>query len=159
MERRPTETEPIGMPSETVVRVGEEHLSAIAEIERLCFAEPWSETALALLLRDEARGVAVTVDGEAVAYGGMLLAFDEGQITSVAVHPHFRRRGYGARVVRELIALGREMGLVQLSLEVRQSNEAAIALYESVGFRVEGRRKRFYKFPSEDALIMLCPLT
>lgn len=133
-----------------------EHLEAVAELERLCFSEPWSENALTFLLGDTALGlVALDENGRAIAYVGMLIAPDEGQITCVAVHPSARRQGLGRALIDRLILEAAARGLEQISLEVRVSNEAAIALYERAGFYRAGVRRNFYRKPTEDALVML----
>jgi len=139
----------------TVLRLKEEHISAVAEIERACFSEPWSESALRLLLGDTALGfVALTKDGEVAAYVGMMTVADEGQITNVVTHPDYRRCGYGAAVLDELLNFAAQNRIKEIYLEVRRSNEAARALYETRGFEYVGERKGFYRFPLEDALIM-----
>ncbi len=140
----------------TVRPIQKNDLPSVAALETLCFAEPWSERALELLLTKDALGVvAVSEDGAILAYGGMLLVPDEGQITNIATHPDFRRLGAGRQILRALIAESESRSLSVLALEVRESNLAAIRLYESEGFAVMGRRKRFYKNPAEDALVML----
>ncbi len=140
----------------TVRMIQKDDLPSVARLETLCFAEPWSEHALELLLSDGALGVvAVSDGGEVLAYGGMLLAPDEGQITNIATHPDFRRLGAGRQILRALIREANNRSLSTLALEVRESNLSAIRLYESEGFSVMGRRKRFYKNPAEDALVML----
>ena len=138
-----------------VTRMQREHLPHVAALETVCFSEPWSETALELLLGETAVGI-VALDGEGipVGYGSMMQALDEGQIINVAVHPKHRRKGIGAAIVAALIEEGEGRGLCELSLEVRASNEAAIGLYEAFGFSVEGVRKRFYRHPAEDGLVM-----
>lgn len=135
--------------------IAAEHLCDVARLEEICFSEPWSEAALGLLLTDAALGFVCLWGGRAVAYGGMLLAPDEGQITNIAVDPDHRRRGLGALLMKRLERAARERGLLQIALEVRASNEAAIALYERTGYTVAGRRPNFYKDPREDALVML----
>lgn len=141
------------------VRVEKEHLAGIAALEALCFAEPWSEEALSLLLREDALGFACLGDGESpVAYVGMLTVLDEGQITNVATHPEYRRQGLADTLLAALLAEARLRGLATVSLEVRESNHSAISLYEKHGFAVVGRRNHFYKNPREHALIMLCNL-
>ena len=132
-----------------------EHLGAVAELERSVFAEPWSEKALELLLTDGAYGMVCLQNGEALAYGGLLVALDEGQITNIAVRADQRRKGLGRAVLTALEAEARKRGLVQISLEARVSNVAAIALYESLGYKTEGRRHGFYRHPTEDALVMI----
>lgn len=141
-----------------IERMLPEHLLAVAELERLCFSEPWSERSLELLLSETALGVVALEEERVIAYGGMLLAPGEGQITNLATHPDFRRCGAGRAVLCALIQRATEASLEQISLEVRTSNEPAIALYAAEGFIVAGRRPRFYRAPSEDALVMLLPL-
>ena len=137
-------------------RLREEMLPSVAELERLCFAEPWSVRALGLLLTEEAAGVAVrSGDGTVAAYGGILWAADEGQILNLAVHPDFRCRGLGAMVLSELLEMAKARGCREVSLEVRVSNRAAIALYERAGFYTAGIRRHFYRNPAEDAAVML----
>ena len=143
----------------SAVRVCREHLGAIAALEALCFDEPWSEQSLSLLLGDSAMGLAcLNGQGEPVAYVGMMTVLDEGQITNVATHPLYRRRGLADKLISALVRQARDRGLSTLSLEVRESNTAAIALYEKHGFSVAGRRNYFYKNPREHALVMLCRL-
>ena len=131
------------------------HLAEVAEIERLCFSEPWSEKALELLLGELGVGVVCIRNGSVVAYGGMMLAPDEGQITNIAVRPSCRRQGLGRAVTEALVQLAQTRKLEQIALEVRASNEAAIALYRGLGFEKVGRRKNFYRQPTEDALVMI----
>ena len=138
-----------------IERLSARHLPDVAELERLCFAEPWSESSLALLTREGGVGFAVLSEGKAVAYGGMLTVLDEGQITNVAVHPDYRRCGYGRAVTEALLAYAQKAGLVTVSLEVRESNLPAISLYRALGFAACGRRAGFYRKPTEAALIMV----
>ena len=131
-------------------------LEGVAELEKLCFSQPWSKKSLELLLNDGIGvGMVCRQDGIVCAYGGMLCAVDEGQITNVATHPDFRRSGYGNAVVEALIKYAKNNRLYSISLEVRESNAAAIALYSSFGFKVEGKRKDFYTKPTEAALVMV----
>lgn len=142
-----------------ILPLAEEHLPEVAALESLCFSEPWSIASLRFLLSEAACGVvALSPDGTVMGYGGMVIAPDEGQITNVAVHPSRRRMGIGRAVTEELAKEARRRRLSSLSLEVRASNLPAVALYESLGFAVAGRRRNFYRHPSEDALVMLCPL-
>ena len=137
------------------VRMQACHLSDVAELERLCFADPWSEGSLALLLSETALGFVVCDGDRAVAYAGMMCVAGEGQITNVAVHPDYRRRGFGRVAVEALLQYAKENALFEISLEVRASNQAAISLYEKLDFSVCGTRRNFYQKPTEDALVML----
>lgn len=138
----------------TPVRITSAHLAAVAALERAVFHAPWSEESLALLTREGGVGFAVCEGESALAYGGMLCVLDEGQITNIATHPDHRRRGLARRVVGALLDEARARGLVTVSLEVRESNIAAIELYRSFGFVTVGKRARFYTHPVESALVM-----
>lgn len=137
------------------------HLEGCAALEKLCFREPWSAHSLELLCTDGI-GVGFLCTGSippgggqgVVAYGGMMVAVDEGQITNIAVHPACRRRGYGQAVLTALIRYAKAEHLASITLEVRPSNQAALALYHHSGFAEVGRRKNFYTKPTEDALIL-----
>lgn len=138
-----------------ILPIDASHLDAVAEIEAACFSEPWSANALQLLLGDAATGFVACHRGRPIAYGGMLWAPDEGQITNIAVHPDYRRRGCARAILLALIRAADQRGAQEISLEVRASNEAAIALYRAEGFLEAGRRRNFYRRPTEDALVML----
>lgn len=137
-----------------VVRVTRAHLAQIAALEQLCFHAPWSEGALELLCGDTATGF-VALDGEAVvAYGGMLCVLDEGQITNIATHPDHRRRGCADAILGALLQEAARRALSFVTLEVRESNAPALALYRRHGFVPVGRRPHFYKNPDEAALLL-----
>ncbi len=137
-------------------------LESVAALERLCFASPWSAQSLELLTNDGIGVGYLLTDPAApdtvVAYGGMLITVDEGQITNIATHPDHRRKGYGAAIVHTLLRHAKDARLESVSLEVRASNAAAIALYRAAGFTEAGRRKGFYTKPTEDALVMVCKI-
>ncbi len=137
-------------------RLTDATLDGVVELEKLCFSEPWSRNSLELLTKEGIGvGMVCSSGGVVCAYGGMIVAVDEGQITNIATHPDFRRQGYGRAVVESLIKYAKNNGLASISLEVRESNKAAIELYSRLGFKVEGKRKDFYKKPTESALIMI----
>lgn len=142
-----------------IFRAEKEHLPGIAALEKLCFAEPWSESALALYLKEEAVAFAAVDGNRVLGYIGMLFAPDEGQILNLAVLPEARRKGIAKALVAQTIRTAEERALSALSLEVRASNEGAIRLYESFGFLTAGVRKGFYRRPVEDALVMLKSLS
>ncbi len=135
------------------------HIPHVAALERECFGEPWSEGSLALLCTEAASGfVSVDKEEHVLGYIGVLWALDEGQITNLAVTASHRRSGIGRSLIRCLLETARMRGCRQLSLEVRASNESAIRLYLAEGFYEAGRRRRFYRTPAEDAVVMLCSL-
>ena len=140
----------------TILRLDENTLDGASELENLCFSSPWSRDSLGILLRDGAVGFcAVDKTGRVLAYGGMLTVLDEGEITNIACHPDARRGGLGKAVTSALLDYGKENGILRFSLEVRESNFAAISLYEKLGFSIVGRRKGFYEKPREDAFVMI----
>ena len=143
------------MRNAQIKRLSAEHISRVAELEAICFSEPWSEKSLELLLGNNAIGfAAVLPDGRVVAYGGMLTVLDEGQITNIATAPDCRRQGLGRLIMLSLEDYARENAICYLSLEVRESNLAARSLYSSLGWAEKGVRKNFYKLPVENAVVM-----
>lgn len=135
-------------------RLNESHLEGVAELERLCFAAPWSKSSLGLLLHNGNFGTVALDHGSVVSYAGLVRALDEGEITNVATHPNHRKKGHAKNVLLHLIETAREAGLIRITLEVRVSNTAARALYTSLGFKDCGLRKNFYASPREDGIIM-----
>lgn len=133
-----------------------EHLSQAAEIERLCFSDPWSEKMLAEHLANPCSLTLAAVDGvgRLLGYVGLLAVVDEGYITNVAVRPDCRRQGVASSLLQALEARGRARNLTFLTLEVRQSNAPARALYEKLGYIQAGLRRNYYENPREDAVIM-----
>ena len=141
--------------SAEIKRITEDMLADVAALERECFAEPWSEQSLRLLVGERAVGFAAFVDGRLSAYAGMLCVLDEGQITNIATYPEFRRQGLARMLLDAIDEYSKENRIAFLSLEVRESNTAARTLYASCNWREAGVRKNFYKLPTEDAVIMI----
>jgi [ribosomal protein S18]-alanine N-acetyltransferase len=127
-------------------------LGAILEIENASFADPWS--------RSDFRGwldhlfVAIETTGAVVAYALGRAVDDEGEIASVAVLPSHRSRGLADRLIGHLLHRMRDLGVRTVYLEVRESNSAAIALYRKHGFQTSSTRRKYYRNPPEDALVM-----
>ncbi len=143
------------MPCEfEVIRLACEHISEVAELERLCFSEPWSSESLKLLLGERAMGLVAIERGRVLGYVGMMCVLDEGQITNVCVHPDCRRSGIGRALMDAIEDYSRQNAIVYLSLEVRESNIAARSLYAGRGWVECGVRKGFYSHPTENAVIM-----
>ena len=139
-----------------LIPLAHEHLGQAAEIERLCFSDPWSEKMLAEHLANPCSLTLAAVGdtGRLLGYVGLLAVVDEGYITNVAVRPHSRRQGVAAALLDALEAQGKERELAFLTLEVRQSNASARALYEKLGYVQAGLRRNYYENPREDAIIM-----
>ena len=134
----------------------EELLPQIQRIEQQSISMPWTEMMLRIQLQPESH---IFLTAERAVEAGTMYVLDEGYISNVAVHPDYRRRGAGDALISALIARGREKRLSFLTLEVRESNAAARALYEKHGFRAVGRRKNYYEKPVEDAILMTLDLT
>ncbi len=127
----------------------------VAKLEEKCFSSPWSEKALAESLQNESSYFVCAKSGEKVAgYAGMYHICDEGYVFNIAVDENFRKMKIGTNLLKYLIEFSKSKNLKFLSLEVRQSNIAAINLYEKLGFKNLGIRKNFYELPRENAVIM-----
>ena len=142
-----------------IVDVRAEHIRQIEEIERDCFSRPWTAEQLKSQMRDEQHEFIAAVDSSRVfGYVGLMYVLDEGYISNVAVHPDARRQGIGDALIDALAAKAAELELAFLTLEVRESNAPAIALYAKHGFHPVGKRKNYYDAPKEDAVLMTCYL-
>lgn len=143
-----------------ITEMRQSHLDQMAELEKICFSLPWSRDMLADELSNKHAKyyVAVTEDGRVAGYIGMHVVLDEGYITNVATAPEFRRQGIAKALITKVLEYCRSKGMIYITLEVRESNAGAIALYESFGFRKIGKRADYYQKPLEDALIMFLTL-
>lgn len=131
------------------------HLEQIAELEKICFSEPWSLPMLEPELSNPLSLWLVMVEGEQViGYVGSQAVLDAADMMNIAVHPSYRRQGIARLLVQELIAQLKQKNICSLALEVRASNAPAICLYEKLGFLQVGRRPGYYRNPKEDAFIM-----
>ena len=139
-----------------IVPMTGDHLDEAAELERICFTTPWSRNMLAEELKNALSAFLVALDGDGnvAGYAGVQVILDEGYITNVAVRPDCRRQGVAGKLLQVFLDFARGNHLAFLTLEVRVSNAPAIALYESRGFQITGRRKNYYEHPREDAIIM-----
>ena len=133
---------------------GKSDLKQLAEIESECFTLPWSENALLESFDNSTVFAAVRKGDNAVGYAGLTVVCGEGYITNVAVKSDFRKKGLGDLLMIYITEYAKEHNLEFVSLEVRESNTAAVSLYGKHGFKKEGLRKSFYENPREDAIIM-----
>ena len=133
----------------------ETHVVQIAELEKICFSDPWSENSIAYELTSRLSFWLVAVeDGKVVGYIGSQSVLGEADMMNVAVHPDHRRKGIAEALVNALSQDLKQRDNVCLTLEVRVSNAPAIALYEKLGFTQVGLRKNYYRNPKEDARIL-----
>ena len=132
-----------------------DHVSQIAQLEEICFSDPWSQSSIASELENPLSLWLVAVDGAQVAgYVGSQSVMGWADMMNIAVHPDYRRRGIAWKLVERLVAALQNNGVSCLTLEVRASNVPAKALYEKLGFQEVGRRPNYYRNPKEDALIL-----
>ncbi len=132
-----------------------EDVSAIAELEKLCFSDPWSEKSIASEVDNPlSYWLVAEIDGVVAGYVGSQTVLDAADMMNLAVSPDRRRRGIGQALVTALVEHLQQNKVIALLLEVRVSNVPAIALYESLGFEQVGRRAKYYHNPREDALIL-----
>lgn len=135
-------------------KMTEKDICEIAELEKMCFSEPWSENSLKDELTNEtARFYVLCDNNELLGYIGANNICNEVYITNVAVNEKYRGKGYGKKLVNHLIKQSELEKAFFITLEVRKSNKNAISLYEKCGFKLIGERKDFYSKPTENALI------
>ena len=126
-----------------------------AEVEQISLGEEaWSAQGILDTLDRNGHYLAAYIDNQFVGHGGFTAVLDEGYITNIAVHPNHRRKGIAFSLTKGLITKALELELSFLTLEVRESNLAAIKLYEKFDFEKVGKRKNFYSDPKEDAILM-----
>lgn len=136
-------------------KMTEKDIPQVCAIEKETFSEPWTEEDFRNSYQELNNGYLVAeVDESLAGYCGYWGIAGEGYIYNVAVKKEFRRNKIGYHMMKALLEDAFHRGITSLTLEVRYSNEAAIKLYESLGFERVGIRKDFYSKPKEDAVIM-----
>ncbi len=134
-----------------------ENIGEVIELEREAHSSPWSRAAFeAELAHPHGRFLVARLEAQLVAFGALWLLVDEAHIINLAVSQKFRRQGIGRKLVVELLGMAKDAGILCATLEVRAGNEAAIRLYETMGFERTAIRKRYYPDNNEDALVMWC---
>ncbi len=139
-----------------IVPLSQKLVPEVAEIERLCFSEPWSEQAYSEAVEkdDYVYLVAKNAQGKAVGMCGLIIGPFEAEVMNVAVHPDYRGQGIANLLLEAILQAGDKAGITAYTLEMRAGNHVAKRLYEKFGFVGEGIRPNFYRKPTEDALIM-----
>lgn len=136
-------------------RMNKTHVEAVAQLETVCFSDPWSITSISSEVDNPLSLWIVALDGEkVVGYVGSQSVLGWADMMNLAVSPDYRRLGIGERLVNELTLQLKDNNVSCLTLEVRQSNSSAISLYTKLGFAEVGRRPGYYHNPREDALIL-----
>ena len=138
-----------------IIPMTDAHVDAVADLEAICFADPWSANSVASELTNPLSCWLVALEADAVVgYIGSQTVMGETDMMNVAVHPAHRRKGIAVSLIHALVQKLKECESHCLTLEVRASNAPAIALYEKLGFTEAGRRRNYYRNPKEDALIL-----
>ena len=136
-------------------RMDDKDINHVCRLEAEAFSQPWKEQDFRNALENtDICYLVAEVSEQVVAACGVRNILGEGEITNVVTDKNKRNSGIGYSLLLKLLEEGRNMGISAFTLEVRKSNEAAIHLYEKLGFSVEGVRRDFYQRPTEDALIM-----
>lgn len=136
-------------------------LPAVALIEELSFPTPWSLASFRYELIENPYASLYGLwvgEGPLVAFACIWVIDQEFKINNFAVHPRWRGKGLGGKLLAALLGVARAQGCLEATLEVRPSNAAALRLYGAAGFRVVGRRRGYYSDTHEDALVMACAL-
>lgn len=143
------------MMSAEIVKMTDAHIEEIARLEKECFSSPWSADGLNAESDNNFARFYVAFIGDKIAgYIGSHNVLGEVYITNVAVFPELRRKGVGKALVEFLVSEMKSENADFVTLEVRESNQNAISLYEKCGFEKVGKRKDFYEKPREDAVLM-----
>jgi [ribosomal protein S18]-alanine N-acetyltransferase len=137
-------------------------LPAVSEIEDLSFPIPWSLSSFRYELQENPYaalfGARLAVGRRLVGFACVWVIDQEMKINNIAVHPDWRGRGIGGRMLGHLLDFAAGQGCIEATLEVRPSNAGAMQMYTRVGFVTVGRRKGYYSDTHEDALVMVCQL-
>jgi len=132
-----------------------EDAAAVEQVEKACFSMPWSRESFWQEAANEQTCYLLALwEDRVIGYAGAWLAAGEAQVTNVAIHPDYRGRGFATGLMERLIREVKARGATAMTLEVRPSNTAALALYAKFGLKSVGRRKGYYQDNGEDAIIM-----
>lgn len=143
--------------AELVIRKGNiDDVDGLENIEQECFATPWSRESLEHDIAENKMATYIVADleGDLIGYIGVWNIMEEGHINNVAVLPRYRRMHVGTLLLNTLIDATEAAGITSHTLEVRESNTAAQALYKKFGFIESGKRPGYYEDNGEDAIIM-----
>jgi len=135
---------------------GVSDVTDIMAIEEQVYQFPWTKRIFIDCIRVGYRCECCEVNGQLVAYGIMSMGANEAHVLNLCVHPDWQRQGIGHDLLQHLLDIARDNAVDTVFLEVRPSNQAAVALYEKLGFNTIGTRKDYYpaKDGREDAIIL-----
>lgn len=136
-------------------KMTEKDVPQVAALEAANFSMPWSAQAFyEQLEKSNTLYMVAEKEGQIIGVCGLIESFGEADICNVSVEKSYHNRGVATTMLKDLIAEGKRRGISAFTLEVRAGNQAAIHLYEKMGFMKEGLRRGFYERPREDAIIM-----
>ncbi|MBE5972164.1 MAG: ribosomal-protein-alanine N-acetyltransferase [Lachnoclostridium sp.] len=138
----------------TVRKMTADDVAALAELERICFSDAWSENIVRDLTDSSWDEVWVLEAETILGYINYRFIAGEGELMRIAVLPEQRGHGYSRKLMDVMMNAAAQNQITDLTLEVRAGNEPAIGLYKAYGFVEEAVRKNYYHNPTEDALIM-----
>jgi len=138
-----------------IIPMATTHIQAIHEIESHSFSDPWSpHEIITEIQQPHTISIVALYNNQVAGYAIMRHIVNEGHICNIAVHENHRQNGIGTAIVSGLITAATARNIEAITLEVRIGNRAAMGLYHKHGFKVEGYRRDFYRYPTEDAAIM-----
>jgi ribosomal-protein-alanine N-acetyltransferase len=139
----------------TIQRMTQDDLDEVFRLESLCFSDPWSKSSFEHELSNRfSVPLVVKSSTSMLGYACLWHVYDQMEIADIAVSPDFREKGIGSMILRWVLEEARRRGCSNVILSVRESNRAALSLYRKFGFVELDRRKRYYRLPDEDAIIM-----
>jgi len=139
-----------------IQKMSKEDVDQVAGLEKICFSDPWSkETFLEELKLKLAIPLVVKLEEKVVGYTCLWHLDDQLEVANFAVSPDHRKKGVGEKLMKRILVEAKERGCKSIVLSVRESNQGAVNLYTKFGFVEVGRRKKYYRLPTEDALTMV----
>jgi len=147
---------PIDEPPSVIRDMGHDDVSMVSDIERRSYEFPWSHGVFRDCLLAGYQNIVLVRDSSVVGYGVLSIAAGEAHILNICVHPDYRSHGYGEKLLDELLFRARAASVRTIFLEVRPSNERAIALYRKKGFHKVANRPAYYQADKgrEDAAVL-----
>ena len=140
--------------TQDIRQMEEKDIDSLVIIEEECFSLPWSKKAFQeSYVKDYAYFFVAEIDKEIVGYVGLYKMGNDGDITNIGISSLHRRKGIGYKLMSSVLDFAKRENMEHITLEVRESNIPAIALYEKLGFVKVGIRKDFYEKPVENAII------
>jgi ribosomal-protein-alanine N-acetyltransferase len=140
----------------SIQRMTRADIEEVVLLEKMCFSDPWSKSSFEHELINRFSIPLVVKSGiKIVGYACLWHTFEQMEIATIGVSPEFRRKGIGRMMMNWILKEAKINGCSNVILSVRESNHAAIGLYRKFGFVDLDRRKKYYRVPEEDAIVMV----